>query len=744
MKLLKKISAILASALLFTTVGIATLAQNANAAGEVGLTITPSAPAVSVNNPMGPAMSVIKMGATPYIDVAVSNVSSVYTIEITEAYQHQSSGLSRRQTGLSLSANPKEGTYWDDNVVYTTLGDPTTATRVTRVTAENMDRSMNVSYNGYSYKSIQTGWYRVRILGNSNSVLQTQYFFISGDVAADGFYPNYNEVSMTLAPGYMDSYNTSRGSVPCYKVGLTTQITATLNGAPAGQKVEWTIHEAFSGSPSGYIWSPAIGGEVINRNNSFVFNDPSIISNGYIKSNPYRIEARDEFGIVIASQEIIVKAPSSVTIDGKPASLDVLDPEKCDDLTDDAKSTLPAVPHDVVVTYPTTPEPTTDEFQVMGTKPAEPVGVTIDGQPSDVSKVTPDGKDLTPEAKKDLPLGPHQVVVDLDDGTKETFTYDKTPTSVTIDGNPVNPGVVTPDGKDITPDAKNDLPVGPHTVVVTYPDGSKDTITVQGTKPTGNGNGNGSNNGKETGVAGFVERLYTIVLQRPSEPAGKAAWIHQLVTHANTGAKAAEGFFLSDEFLAKDLPDEDWLTICYRTFFDREPDAQGYAEWMAVLKSGESRDHVLWGFVNSNEWASVCWQYGIRSGGFGTPNTNGAIPENEVTSFVTRLYTTCLKRTADHDGVVNWSLLLINGDITGAEAAEGFFFSSEFTGKGVNNGDFVTRLYQTFMNRTPDTAGYNAWVGQLNGGASRNEVFNGFTGSSEWANLCAQSGIEPV
>ncbi len=45
------------------------------------------------------------------------------------------------------------------------------------------------------------------------------------------------------------------------------------------------------------------------------------------------------------------------------------------------------------------------------------------------------------------------------------------------------------------------------------------------------------------------------------------------------------------------------------------------------------------------------------------------------------------------------------------------------------------------MNREPDSAGYNDWLNQLNNGASRESVFQGFAGSVEWSNICSEYGI---
>ena len=241
-------------------------------------------------------------------------------------------------------------------------------------------------------------------------------------------------------------------------------------------------------------------------------------------------------------------------------------------------------------------------------------------------------------------------------------------------------------------------------------------------------------------VGDFVERLYTVALGRASDPAGKAEWIAAVTERGETGADLARGFLYSPEFLNKDVSNTDFVKVLYRTFFNREADASGLEGWVAALEGGESKQDVIEGFINSTEWANLCLLYGIRGGGTGTPSIE-VDPNSQTIEFATRLYTTCLGRHADPAGLMAWARQLANQRDTGTGAAHGFFFSDEFTGQNVSNGEFVTRLYRTFMNREPDEAGYTAWVGQLDSGVSREEVFNGFSQSTEFGRICANYGI---
>ncbi len=243
-----------------------------------------------------------------------------------------------------------------------------------------------------------------------------------------------------------------------------------------------------------------------------------------------------------------------------------------------------------------------------------------------------------------------------------------------------------------------------------------------------------------SGVSGFVERLYTVALGRASDPSGKADWVDRITHQGYSGADAAKGFFLSDEFIAMNLSDAEFLNRLYHTFFDRDPDTAGFNNWMGQLQNGASRQSVLNGFINSTEWANLCLKFGISSGGTGVPNIT-VEPSEQVIGFATRLYTTCLGRNPDAAGLNDWSTQLANRRASGSEVAHGFFFSDEFQSQNFSNAEYVTRLYRTFMNREPDSAGYNDWLNQLNNGVSRESVFQGFAGSVEWSNICSEYGI---
>lgn len=127
----------------------------------------------------------------------------------------------------------------------------------------------------------------------------------------------------------------------------------------------------------------------------------------------------------------------------------------------------------------------------------------------------------------------------------------------------------------------------------------------------------------------------------------------------------------------------------------------------------------------------------IASGGAG----DGA--QAQVQAFVTRLYQLVLRRAPENGEDQNWINKLMNHTASGAEVAQGFFFSQEFTEvKKVSDEEFVNILYRTMMNREADAGGYSDWTDSMKNGMSREYVYHGFAESQEFTNICGEYGIE--
>jgi len=105
---------------------------------------------------------------------------------------------------------------------------------------------------------------------------------------------------------------------------------------------------------------------------------------------------------------------------------------------------------------------------------------------------------------------------------------------------------------------------------------------------------------------------------------GLASWVNGLLTGRVTGAQVANGFIFSDELMSQNLSNENFLNIMYSAFFNRQPDAGGFKNWLGVLANGASRQYVLAGFVNSLEFNILCSEYGINPGSLSSSGSYSA------------------------------------------------------------------------------------------------------------------------
>ncbi len=191
----------------------------------------------------------------------------------------------------------------------------------------------------------------------------------------------------------------------------------------------------------------------------------------------------------------------------------------------------------------------------------------------------------------------------------------------------------------------------------------------------------------------------------------------------------------------------------------------GNVYWYGAGKSENNK----WGYLSATESAPVFYELKLTKSGssysmdmlsgdkdsdiyFGNKtNTNpdNPIDKDQVNAFVKRFYKEVLGRNqaqidADTAGIANWTDALVSGRQSGAEVAYGFVDSKEFRNRDLNNDQFVKTMYRAFFNREPDEGGYNNWYNALqNGTKTRLQVFEGFTQSKEFKDLCSSYGINP-
>ena len=243
----------------------------------------------------------------------------------------------------------------------------------------------------------------------------------------------------------------------------------------------------------------------------------------------------------------------------------------------------------------------------------------------------------------------------------------------------------------------------------------------------------------EDPVGDFVTRLYRLVLGREPESAGWNAWKKQLINQVNTGSEVLQGFVLSDEFMDRNLSNEEYVEILYRTCLNRESDLAGKQAWINCLESGLSRRYVLKGFAESAEFTQICKDYEIIRGNIELTAKEDIYPE--ITQYLYRCYRVFLNREPDVSGLRSWiDAFVIRGEHPGM-ITEGFVMSKELTQKNLSDEAYVRLLYKGLFNREADQQGLNDWLKWLNSGKNRREVFWGFAGSNEFRELVKSFGL---
>ena len=188
------------------------------------------------------------------------------------------------------------------------------------------------------------------------------------------------------------------------------------------------------------------------------------------------------------------------------------------------------------------------------------------------------------------------------------------------------------------------------------------------------------------------------------EGVGDQVPVSPISTHVGT-ERVTDAAFLGSWLGPNDSPGETarWVRLARSTFLGA---ATGDVELTQILERTERElsSTVIEAMVYSDTWAG---------------------------SMVDDLYERALGRSADAAGRAYW-IDQLAGDLVFANAGVYFFGSDEYALAGGDNEGFVRNLYRDLLGRTPDAAGLDYWVGQMNTGrAGPPDVAAGFYVSPE-------------
>ncbi len=200
-------------------------------------------------------------------------------------------------------------------------------------------------------------------------------------------------------------------------------------------------------------------------------------------------------------------------------------------------------------------------------------------------------------------------------------------------------------------------------------------------------------------ITKFVARLYRLILSRSPEHVGLTDWVDSLRLHENTAAQVISGFVNSQEFQSKQMSDEDYVKVLYRTILGREADPEGLATWLGNLDCGMSRTFILYHFVYSQEFTDLCSEYEVVKGEIALIEPRDQ--NKDLTIFVNTAFKNSLGRPGTPDELNTWCQKLIQKTVYGKDFLESLFFSSELNAGKLKDDAFANVLYATMLQRTP-------------------------------------------
>lgn len=238
------------------------------------------------------------------------------------------------------------------------------------------------------------------------------------------------------------------------------------------------------------------------------------------------------------------------------------------------------------------------------------------------------------------------------------------------------------------------------------------------------------------GEKSLVTHYYLSILRRAPDAAGKSFWNAEAARVAALGANVNEtwyamssAFFFSTEYIAFKRTDAEFVTDLYATFFNRPPDAAGFADWVSKLSQGMPREVVGTSFMFSAEFTAFTQSI------FGTATVR---PEIDMDID---FYRGLLGRLPDDAGFNSWLTRLRNAQCAGSTAVSStvedissqFALSTEYVARNRTNSQYVGDLYNAFLRRGGELAGVQFWIAEIDSGRqSREAVRKQFVASPEF------------
>jgi O-antigen biosynthesis protein len=247
-----------------------------------------------------------------------------------------------------------------------------------------------------------------------------------------------------------------------------------------------------------------------------------------------------------------------------------------------------------------------------------------------------------------------------------------------------------------------------------------------------------------------LKRHRTVLIQSLYRTAfGQCADYHSLQTSLDALQSRAsieslsENLVHSPEFQARhgssSAVDAAFLITLYRDGLGRDPDSEGFAQWLEAGQNGASRACVLSVFASSAEALEKAVRHPGQNSDLALQRLDRkeqsrAPSESECAQLVHCLYRAAFGTFATPEGLARYVGWLHSGSSFQAVAKDivrSAAFQQRHGSEQAVDHEFITALYRNGLGREPDPQGLASWVSAAEKGATRAIVLAAFASSDE-------------
>lgn len=222
---------------------------------------------------------------------------------------------------------------------------------------------------------------------------------------------------------------------------------------------------------------------------------------------------------------------------------------------------------------------------------------------------------------------------------------------------------------------------------------------------------------KEEYLNDFLDNVYTVMLERESDPEGKEYWKNKILSEEIGILDFLNQILDQDEFEKLQDSPEDFITKNYTLLVNREPDEEGFNYWLGRIGQDSNKSEKL-NLINemahSQEFMGKVNELGILFKKVVVEPTPPPVenkPEEltELDIFIKDAYQYLLGRESDSDGFNYWKGQLTSKNQGALDLINNFIALDEFKARNLNDKQFIGAIYEVLFNREADGEGLNYW-----------------------------------